>query len=252
MPSFNIQGSVAFVTGTSKPRGIGRAIVEAFLANGAAKVYATARTTSQLDDLVSKHNGKVVAVPLDVTDLDAIAALSESYPDVTIVVNNAGYFAGSTSNGDLDTAKTEMLVNYIAPMAIGKSFASVFANVPSVEEDVKPTALVNINSIASFISMPDDDTYSASKAASHSLTQAQRRDLPNSLVVGVYPGFVDTDMVDGMDVDKTPPSAIANAVMEALSKGTEDLLPDPNSKNLYGLWRADPKAMEMQVAAPIS
>jgi NAD(P)-dependent dehydrogenase (short-subunit alcohol dehydrogenase family) len=176
MPSFKIQGSVAFATGTSKPRGIGRAIVEALLANGASKVYATARTTSQLDDLVAQHNGQVVAVPLDVTDLDAIAALSESYPDVTIIVNNAGYLSGSTSLGDVDAVKTEMLVNYIAPMAIGKAFASVFANVPSVEEDVKPTALVNINSILSFVNAPACATYSASKAGAHSLTQAQRRD----------------------------------------------------------------------------
>jgi NAD(P)-dependent dehydrogenase (short-subunit alcohol dehydrogenase family) len=249
MPSFKIQGSIAFVTGTNKPRGIGRAIVEALLSNGASKVYATARTTSQLDDLVAQHNGKVVAVPLDVTDLDAIAALSESYPDVTIIVNNSGYFSGSTSIGDLDAVKTEMLVNYIAPMAIGKSFASVFANAPSVEEDVKPTALVNINSILSFISMPGGATYSASKAAAHSLTQAQRRDLPNSLVVGVYPGPIDTDMSDRIQMDKTPPSTVANVVMEALSNGTEDILPDPMSKKWYESWRADPKAMEMQMAA---
>jgi NAD(P)-dependent dehydrogenase (short-subunit alcohol dehydrogenase family) len=249
MPSFKIQGSVAFVTGTSKPRGIGRAIVEALLANGASKVYATARTTSQLDDLVAQHDGQVVAVPLDVTDLDAIAALSESYPDVTIIVNNAGYLSGSTSLGDVDAVKTEMLVNYIAPMAIGKAFASVFANVPSVEEDVKPTALVNINSILSFINMSACATYSASKAGTHSLTQAQRRDLPNSLVVGVYPGLIDTDMADGIPMDKTPPSTVANAVMEALSNGTEDLLPDPQSKDMYEGWRADPKAMEVQMAA---
>ena len=67
--SFNIQDSVAFVTGTNKPNGMGRAIVDALLSNGASKVYATARRLSQLDDLVAKSNGKVVAVELDVTDL---------------------------------------------------------------------------------------------------------------------------------------------------------------------------------------
>jgi hypothetical protein len=101
----------------------------------------------------------------------------------------------------------EILVNYIAPMATGKSFSSVFANVPSLEEDVKPTtALVGA-------------TYCAS-------TQAQCRDLPNSLVV-------------------------AYAVMEALSNGAEDLLPGPMSQQWYKNWKNDPKAMEMQMAAMI-
>ncbi len=72
MTSYNIQDSVAFVTGTNKKNGIGRAIVESLIAHGAKKVYATARKVSQLEELVAAHNGKVVAVALDVTDLDAI------------------------------------------------------------------------------------------------------------------------------------------------------------------------------------
>ena len=70
MPSFNIENSVAFVTGTNKKNGIGRAIVDALIAAGASKVYATARNASQLDELVASHNGKVVAVgPVDHSNL---------------------------------------------------------------------------------------------------------------------------------------------------------------------------------------
>jgi nucleotidyltransferase/DNA polymerase involved in DNA repair len=47
MPSFQIQDLVAFITGTNKVRGIGRALVEALIENGAKKIYATARNTSQ-------------------------------------------------------------------------------------------------------------------------------------------------------------------------------------------------------------
>src|SRR3569832_1083094 len=50
--SFNIENSVAFVTGTNKPNGIGSHIVRALLEHGAKKVYATARDESQLDYLV--------------------------------------------------------------------------------------------------------------------------------------------------------------------------------------------------------
>jgi NAD(P)-dependent dehydrogenase (short-subunit alcohol dehydrogenase family) len=253
MPSFQIQDSVAFITGTNKARGIGRAVIDALIENGARKVYATARNTSQLDDLVAKYNGKVVAVTLVVTDLDAIAALPETYPDVTLVVNNSGYFGGSNSVGDLEAAKNEFLVNYLAPLAIGKAFSSVFAKAKAVEgSDVKPTAFININSIASFVNFPIGGTYSASKAAAHSLTQAQRRDLSNTLVIGVYPGPIDTDMADGISMDKTPPSTVATEIVEALQKGTEDVFPDPTAVQLYEGWKADAKALEKQMAASAS
>jgi NAD(P)-dependent dehydrogenase (short-subunit alcohol dehydrogenase family) len=249
MPSFTIQDSVAFVTGTNKPNGIGRAIVDALLSNGASKVYATARNASQLDDLVAQNNGKVVSVELDVTDLEAVAKLAELYPDVTLVVNNAGYFGTTSSVGDMDVIKSEIAINYFAPLAIAKTFSSVFAKVLSKEPDVKPTALVNLNSIASFVNFPVGGTYSASKAAAHSLTQAQRRDLKDTLVIGVYPGPIDTDMADGLDMEKTPPSAVASAIVDALLKGTEDVFPDPTAVYLHESWQKDAKALELQMTA---
>jgi NAD(P)-dependent dehydrogenase (short-subunit alcohol dehydrogenase family) len=238
MPSFQVANSVAFVTGTNKTRGIGHAVVDALIEKGAKKVYATARNISQLDDLVTELKGKVVAVALDVTDLDAIAALPKEYPDVTLVINNSGYYGGITSIGDLEKAKEEMLVNYLAPMAIAKAFSSVFERKGAVKNSDKPTALVNINSIGSYVSFPMAATYSASKAAAHSLTQAQRRDLLNTLVIGVYPGPIDTDMGDELDMDKTPPSTVATKIVDSLSDGTEDVFPDPTSVQMYGGWKA--------------
>ena len=249
MTSFIIQDSVAFVTGTNKPNGIGRAIVDALLKNGVSKVYATARHASELDDLVAQSDGKVVAVELDVADLEVIEKLAELYPDVTIVVNNAGYFGGTSSTGDIEAIKTEMAINYFAPLAIAKAFSSVFAKASSNDPGVKPTALVNINSITSFVNVSAGGTYSASKAAAHSLTQAQRRDLKNTLVIGVYPGPIDTAMADGLDTDKTPPTAVATAVVEALMKGTEDVFPDPAAVYMHDGWKKDAKAMEIQMAA---
>jgi NADP-dependent 3-hydroxy acid dehydrogenase YdfG len=138
MPVFNIKNSVAFVTGTNKPNGIGRAVVDALLEGGAAKVYATARDASQLDDLVAAptSHGKVVAVSLDVTDLNAMAALGESFPDVTLVVNNAGYAGFQDAMEDVDVAVAEVMINCIAPLAIGKSFAPVFAKLEVADKQL--------------------------------------------------------------------------------------------------------------------
>jgi NAD(P)-dependent dehydrogenase (short-subunit alcohol dehydrogenase family) len=248
MPSFTIKDSVAFVTGTNKPNGIGRAIVDALLAQGAAKVYATARDASQLDYLVEAHHDKVVAVALDVTDLDAIAKLSTLYPDVNLVINNAGYSGSVSSIEDLEKSMAEIQINYIAPLAIGKSFAPVLAKLSNEDENKKPSAFVNINSIVSFVNFPNVGSYSASKAAIHSLTQAQRRDLANSLVIGVYPGPIDTDMAKHVPFAKTSPSSVADALIEALENGTEDIFPDPMAKQLHEGWKADAKAMEKKAA----
>jgi len=258
MPSFRINDSVALVTGTNKPNGIGRAIVEALLSQGATKVYATARDASQLEDFVTKHGGKVVAVSLDVTNLEAIQALPEQYPDVTLIVNNAGYMVAQTSTDDIYAAKKEIDVNYIAPMAIAKSFAPIFATVTAnsssgTDDNVKPTAVVNVNSIASLINFPLGGTYSASKAATHSLTQAQRRDLKNSMVVGVYPGPIDTEMAKNITMyEKATPSTVAQAIVDALESGLEDVFPDQMAAQMYEGWKANAKGMEQQMSQAAS
>jgi NAD(P)-dependent dehydrogenase (short-subunit alcohol dehydrogenase family) len=251
MTSYNIKDSVAFVTGTNKRNGIGRAIVESLIEHGAKKVYATARNVSQLEDLVAAHNGKVVAVALDVTDLDAIQSLGAKYPDVTLVVNNAGLFAATSSLGDIGMVQKEIAINYIAPLSIVQSFAPSLNKTESTTSS-KASAIVNLNSIASLVNFPAAATYSASKAASHSLTQAQRRDLPNSLVIGVYPGPIDTDMAENMPFEKESPSAVAEAIIDALKNGTEDIYPDAMARQLRDGWKTDAKALEIQMTQSVT
>lgn len=242
--NINIDNTIAFVTGTNKKNGIGRAIVDALLQRGAKKVYATARDTSQLQDLVISANGRVVPVTLDVTNRDAIKQLGSLYPDVNLVVNNAGYAEMSSSLDDnaVEAATKEMEINYIAPLGIVKSFAN---NLRGVDN----SAVVNIASIASFVNFPIGATYSASKAATHSLTQAQRRDVGDkTLVVGVYPGPIDTSMAEGLPFEKTAPSAVADRVMDALSGGEEDVFPDKMAVELHEGWQSDAKSVERMMA----
>src|SRR5436309_1934077 len=82
-----IEGRTALVTGAN--RGIGRAIVEALLARGARKVYATARKPDGLTELVSEREGRGVALRLDVTKAAEVEQAVGQADDVDLLINNA-------------------------------------------------------------------------------------------------------------------------------------------------------------------
>ena len=121
--SMQIRGSVCFVTGSN--RGIGRAIVEELIKRGAAKVYASARNTAALKELVDASGGKAVAVRLDVTNEEQIQAAAKMAPDTQILFNNAGIaiYTGIISAPDSKSARAQMEVNYFGLMNMTRAFA---------------------------------------------------------------------------------------------------------------------------------
>ena len=237
-----IEGSIALVTGAN--RGIGKAIVEALREHGAARIYATARNVGSLGSLVATDPKRIVSLALDVTDRAAVRAAAKKATDVTLLVNNAGtaHFAGFMNTDDSAPAMADMDVNYYGTLAMIRAFA------PSLKAN-GGGAIVNIASIASFVTFPVLGSYSASKAANHALTQGVRAELKaqGTLVVGVYPGPVDTDMVRNFDAPKVPAAQIAAAVLAAVNTGSEDVFPDEMSTNLRSGLLDDPKAIERHV-----
>jgi NAD(P)-dependent dehydrogenase (short-subunit alcohol dehydrogenase family) len=83
-----LNDSVILITGAN--RGIGKAMVESFLAAGAAKVYAGARRPATLGPLVEANPGRVVPLGIDVTEPESVGAAAQAAGDVQVVVNNAG------------------------------------------------------------------------------------------------------------------------------------------------------------------
>lgn len=243
--SYAIKGKTALVTGAN--RGIGEAIVDALVAAGAAKVYAAARTLEDLAPLTARHGTRVVSLRLDVTNPSQIAAAASAAPDLQLLVNNAGvagHAGGVFTDPQWITAgRQEMEVNFFGTFAVTQAFAPVLAKNGG-------GAIVNIASIAALVSFAFLASYSASKAAEHSLTQATRAMLKDqgTQVFGVYPGPIDTRMAEGIPFDKTSPPEAARAILAGIEAGVEEIFPDPMSQIMGAGFFTNPKQAEQKIA----
>lgn len=241
MSGVAIKNSVLFVTGASHEKGIGQALIEEALSRGAKKVYASARRASQLDDLVAKHHGKVIAIELDVTNENQIQAAVKDAGDTQILINNAGLcgFSGCTHNFCEETTRAEFEVNFFAPLKLMHAFSEeIIRN--------KPGAFVNVISIAALSPFPPAMGYSASKAALYSLTQAARVELyPHQIpVYAAFPGPIDTNMAKDLNVAKESAQNVAKRILNAMEEGKEDILTDRIADFFSSYLKKDEKAIE--------
>ncbi|MEO0423279.1 MAG: SDR family oxidoreductase [Pseudomonadota bacterium] len=227
MANLNINGKTVLVTGAN--RGIGKAIVETLLEQGAAKVYAAVRRLDSAAPLVEQYGDRVVPVAFDLTDAQTIHAAAEVASDVEVVISNAGVLrpAEALSDDVFDALSFELDNNVYGLLRVAKAFAPVL-------ERNGGGALVQLNSVASLKNFPAFATYSASKAAAYSLTQALRAQLAEqgTAVVSVHPGPIATDMGDaaGLGEIAEPPSLVAQAIIEALAGGEFHAWPDSMAK----------------------
>jgi NAD(P)-dependent dehydrogenase (short-subunit alcohol dehydrogenase family) len=111
-------------------------------------------------------------------------------------------------------------------------------------------AIANVGSVASLVSFPPFMAYSASKSATHSVTQAARLVLAaqGTRVFGIYPGPIDTRMAEQVPFEKATPAAAAQAMVEEIEAGVEEIFPDSIAKEFGRLWRGEPKALEAHVS----
>src|ERR1700727_230416 len=216
-----MEGSVALVTGGG--RGLGRVFARELVSRGAARVYVGAR------DPAAVTEPGVTAVALDITDPARVAQVAEQYPDVSLLVNNAGVMTASSFIGapSLDAARREMETNYFGTFSMCRAFAPVLAANGG-------GAIVNMLSVTSFFTNPFNASYGASKAAEWSLTNGIRLELHHqgTLVVAVHAGFIDTDMAAGLDVPKISPESVATQAFDAVEAGQTEVLADERSKTI--------------------
>ncbi|MBV9790664.1 MAG: SDR family oxidoreductase [Chloroflexi bacterium] len=242
----SVAGSVALVTGAN--RGIGAAFVQELLAAGAQRVYAAARNPRSLLEL-AQQDSRIMPVQLDITDEESVRIAVQRLSDVNLLVNNAGVSLNTRviAADALDGARAEMEVNYFGLLRMSRAFAPVLATNGG-------GALINVLSILSRVASPIHGSYSASKAAAFSLTQSLRAELRSqgTLVVGVLPAYVETDMTDGIAGPKMQAADVARAALDALHSGQEEVYPGEVAAQVAAWLQQDPQAVERNFAQSVA
>jgi NAD(P)-dependent dehydrogenase (short-subunit alcohol dehydrogenase family) len=229
-----IDGITALVTGAN--RGLGKALTQALLDRGAAKVYAGARDPGA----VEVTDARIVPVRLDITNPSDVAAAARDCTDVSLVINNAGAMLQKPflSAPDMSAARTEMETNYFGTLAMARAFAPVLAAAGG-------GALVNVLSVVSWYAPPFNASYCASKSAEWALTNALRVELhgQGTLVVGVHAGFIDTDMAAVVEDSKISPSEVAEQTLDAVEKGQPEVLTDAWTRHVKDSIATDQQSL---------
>jgi NAD(P)-dependent dehydrogenase (short-subunit alcohol dehydrogenase family) len=202
-----LTGKVAVVTGASS--GIGLAVAQTFLAEGAARVYLTGRRKAELDRAVASlnasyaeagHGPLAVGVQGDVSqpaDVERLYALIKKESGrIDVVFANAGY-AAPAPLGSLTEAHVDGLLNTNVKGVIW----SVQGALPLMGEG---SSIILSASIVASKGFGDWSLYSASKAAVRSFARTWASDLKgrNIRVNAVSPGVIDTPAWSESDLPK--------------------------------------------------
>ncbi len=217
--NLTLAGKQAVVTGAG--RGIGRSIALA-LAEAGADVAVTARTASELEQLVAQIQAmgrKSLAVSCDVTNVEQVQHMArasiEGLGGVDILVNNAGNADSHKFLNHPDDLWHRMLsVNLSSVYYVTKAF------VPKLIEQ-RGGRIINIASIASRVGGSYIAAYTAAKHGVLGLTRALATELMpyNITVNAICPGYVDTPMTDASVSNITARTGMSEAqAREALEK----------------------------------
>lgn len=187
----NMSGNTILITGGGS--GIGRALAEAFHAEG-NQVIIAGRRKEALDETTSANPGMKAAV-LDIENVDAIRSFAEQLkidsPALNVVIHNAGIMrAEDLQDGTLDDAEATVATNLLGPIRLNAAL------LPLLEAQPQAT-IMTVSSGLAFVPMAMTPTYGATKAAIHSYTQSLRYQLKDTSVqvLELIPPYVQTELM---------------------------------------------------------
>src|SRR5215217_294185 len=229
-----IEGRRVLITGAG--RGLGRALVAAFVDAGAGEIIAGTRKREDRETLRSE---RVTPVQLDVTserDIEVIAAMGA----MDILINNAGVAGyGNPLTMDFAVIQEELAVNYLGVLRVTRAIA------PGMIAQ-RDGMILNVATAFAKVNLPIVGTYCATKAALLSVGQALRAYLSNHgvRVITVMPTTIDTDMSKGADVPKLMKEFVAAEILTAIREERHDPPIGDEAKGVFEGLSKDPLGFE--------
>ncbi len=245
-----LAGQTAAITGAA--RGIGRSTADALLRQGMKVAIGdvdeeAARRTVQ--ELEREHPGRIVALPLDVTERESFAAFldgaEEQLGPLDVLVNNAGIMQIGRFIDEDDLTARRMIDINLHGVILGSKLA-LDRMIPRDRGHI-----VNISSQAGKFGAPGGATYSATKHAVVGLTEAIRGELrlmdAHIGVSYVMPFVVNTELGSGLGeargMSNLEPSDVADRIVEALQFGIVDVWVPKQAKRTNVLGTLLPRSL---------
>ena len=228
---------VALVTGASS--GIGLEIAR-ILASQNYDLVICARREKELQDLaeeITRHykvDCKVIVA--DLTTEEGVDLLIKDSEEVDILVNNAGFgILGDHFDMQLGRQLEMIELNIHALTRLSHEFGNLMVKKGKGR-------IMNVASIASYISGPSFAVYCATKAYVLSYSRALHKELKNKgvTVTALCPGYVTTGFqeVAGMELSKmekltaVPVKKVAEIAVKSMHKGKREVMPGIVNKPL--------------------
>jgi NAD(P)-dependent dehydrogenase (short-subunit alcohol dehydrogenase family)/uncharacterized OB-fold protein len=194
---------------------------------------------------------RVEIVPLDMTDsvsVDDIAG--EIGARVDILVNTAEHVraGGMIERKGLTIAREEMDIRYFGLMRLAQAFGPIL-RARGADGGNSAAAFVNLFSVYALMNWPAYGAFSATEAAGLSAAQSLRTELrPGGVkVLNVFFGPLETEWYQQVPPPKVSPAALANAVVEGLRRGLEDVFVGDIAQDIRGRLAVNPKAVEREL-----
>jgi uncharacterized oxidoreductase len=233
----NTTHNTVLITGGTS--GIGFALAQRFLHQG-NDVIVTGTNIQKAEAV--KHQFPAMTVELaDMRDRQTLEKLVYRYPDINILVNNAGIqynydFANSAIN--VEQIEVELDINLHSPLYLTKLLLPQLLNHSTA-------AIINVSSGLGIVPKQSAPVYCASKAALHSFTKALRWQLEKTSVrvFEIIPPIVDTAMTQGRGRDKITPEALVEEFWRNFSQDRFEMRIG-KTKLLFALQRLMPSLAE--------
>ena len=202
--------------------GIGRALAEAFHANG-NQVIIAGRRKEALDETTAANPGMKAAV-LDIENADTIRGFAQQlrgdYPALNVVIHNAGIMrTEDLREGAVADAEATVATNLLGPIRLTAALLPLLETQPHA-------AIMTVSSGLAFLPGAMTPTYCATKAAIHSYTQSLRYQLRDTSVqvLELIPPYVQTELLGPWQASDPNAMPLTDFIAEAMDilKGSPD------------------------------